>query len=341
MSAKLNMTWTKIGDLFVLPMPSEDKAQVWTSRDLLHWTKVVLPVTAGEVLAVKAVTTGGPGLVAYGEGYLKSDDSFLKATWTSTDGSSWKRDPSTGLTPGQLWLLRATGEGSVSYLTGAVDVTQFPGTPFESDGQPALIVSQGGATAFTDQMDKVTPVEMWQAIGANGWHKVRVLPKSSNGGHVKNAVQGPRGYFLFGCGADCTQSLGWSSADGIAWRSVISPDIDGLNAILAVDSGFIGLGERVTGLGCAVGDSEIFGVTWTSPDGRQWTKMKEEAQFNRAAIHIAIVQGGTVYGLGVRWPTAAAGPVSTVWTAPLPADSVATIPAPAPTGTPPHGGCGE
>ena len=341
MSARLNMTWTKLGDLFVLPMPSEDQAQVWTSRDLLHWTKAVLPTAATEVLAVKAVTIGGPGLVAYGDGYLKADDSSLTATWTSTDGSSWKRDEATGLTPGQLWLLRATGEGNVSYLTGAVDVTQFPGTAFESNGLPALIVSQGGATAFTDQMDKKTPVEMWQAIGTDGWHKVRVLPKSSNGGHVKNAVQGPKGYFLFGCGADCTKTVAWTSADGVAWRSVISADFDGFNAVLPVGAGFIGLGERVTGTGCAVGDSEIFGVTWTSSDGRQWQKMKEEAQFNRGSIHLAIVQGSTVYGLGIRWPTASNGPVSTVWTAPSPADSLATIPAPAPTPPPSHVGCGD
>jgi len=36
MSGQLNMTWTKLGDLFVLPMPSEDKAWIFTSRDLLH-----------------------------------------------------------------------------------------------------------------------------------------------------------------------------------------------------------------------------------------------------------------------------------------------------------------
>jgi hypothetical protein len=291
---------------------------------------------------VKAVTIGGPGLVAYGDGYLAADDSSLTATWTSMDGLSWKRDQTTGLTPGQLWLLRATGEGNVSYLTGAVDVTQFPGAPFESNSLPALIVSQGGATAFTDQMDKVTPVEMWQAIGTNGWHKVRVLPKSSNGGHVKLAAQGPQGYFLFGCGADCEATVGWTSADGVAWRTVLAPDFDGLHSVLAVESGFIGLGERVTGLGCVVGESEIFGVTWTSADGRQWTKMKEEAQFNRGAIHIVIPQGGTLYGLGIRWPTASGGPVSTVWTAALPEDVFATIPPPvAPTSPPSHVGCGD
>jgi hypothetical protein len=342
MSGQRNMTWTKVGDLFVVPIASpNDKAEVWTSRDLLHWTKAVLPVGAGESLTVKAVTRGGPGLVAYGDGSLAPDDSSITATWTSTDGVTWKRNAATGLTPGQLWLLRATGEGNVSYVSGPVDVTEFPGTPFKSPGQPALIVSQGGATAFTDQMDEVTPVEMWQAIGTDGWHKVRVLPKSSNGGHVKNAVQGPKGYFLFGCGADCTQSVGWTSADGVAWRTVLDAEFDGLNSILAVASGFIGLGERVTGLGCALSDSEIFGVTWTSLDGREWTKMKEEAQFNRASIHIAIVRTGRVYGLGIRWSTAAEGPVSTVWTAVLPADDLTTVPAPAPTPPPAHAGCGD
>lgn len=343
MSGRQNMSWTKLGDVFVVSMPSEEEAQVWTSRDLLHWTKAKLPVAASEVVGVKAVSIGGPGLVAYGVGYLKSDDSSLSAFWTSTDGSTWARVEGTQpvLTAGQTWLLRATGEGNVTYLAGPADVTEFSGVPFASKDYPAMIVSQGGVTAFTTQDNNTKPVEMWQAIGTTAWQRVRVLPKSSNGGTVFSAVQGPKGYFVSGCNANCNASTSWTSADGIAWRTATMPEVDNLNAIVAVDSGFIALGARVTGLGCAVGDSEIFGVTWTSSDGRLWEKMKEEAQFNRAAIHIAIVQGSTLYGLGTRWPTAEDGPVSTVWTAPLPADSLAIVPAPAPTPPPSHAGCGD
>lgn len=119
------------------------------------------------------------------------------------------------------------------------------------------------------------------------------------------------------------------------------PDIDSVNGIVADDSGFIAVGQRVTGLGCAVGDSEIFGETWTSPDGRSWHKMKEQAQFNRASIHVGIVENGTLFGLGIRFPSAEDGPVSTVWTAPLPNDDIAAAPAPGPTPKPAHAGCGD
>ncbi len=340
-SGQRNQTYTKLGDLFVLPMPSEAEAQVWTSRDLLHWTKRKLPVEAGEILAVKAVTIGGPGLMAYG--YGEYDNSPLSAFWTSTDGSTWSRIQGSGLPAGQEWLLRATGEGNVSYLTGPVDVTQFPGTPFPRDEAPTMIVSQGGITAFESRSDTKGPIAMWQAIGTTPWRQVHVLPNSYRG-TAFNATQGPRGYVVFGCGTGCTGGVGWWSPDGDTWKAITTTEIDGINGVVATSSGFIAYGERGTGLGCAVGSNEIFGTTWTSADGRKWTKMKEQAQFNGASIHVAIVDGATLFGLGIRYPAKDAdygGPISTVWTAPLPADSVATIPAPAPTPAPSHAGCGD
>jgi hypothetical protein len=180
---------------------------------------------------------------------------------------------------------------------------------------------------------------MWQAIGTTPWRQVHVMPNSYRG-IATNAAQGPRGYVVFGCNSGCTGGAGWWSPDGDTWKAIATSGMDDINGVVATPSGFIAYGERVTGLGCAVGSDEIFGTTWTSPDGRKWTKMKEQAQFNRASIHVAIVESGTLFGLGTRY-LADGGPISTVWTAPLPADSVATVPAPAPTGTPPSTGCGD
>ena len=138
-----------------------------------------------------------------------------------------------------------------------------------------------------------------------------------------------------------TDSAGWTSADGITWKAIAALVVDGGNALIADQAGFVIVGERVTGLGCAVGDSEIFGETWTSSDGRTWHKMPEEAQFNHASLHLLIAEGRTLHGLGLSY-LASGAPRSTVWTATLPDDSATTAPASTPTPAPSAStGCGN
>jgi hypothetical protein len=319
-----NVSWTKLGDLYVVPVYSEDRPVVWTSRDLLHWTKATLPFSAGETLGATAVTLGGPGLVAIGVGF--AGEASIDAAWTSTDGRTWKRVSDPGLSAGQKWLLQAVADDLVTFTAGPVDVTMFPGKAIDAADVPVMVMSEEGLTAFVIPGAK-RAVEIWGAIGTTAWRRVGVLPHST-GASVSLASHGPDGWFVKGCVNNCATN-GWASRDGITWQTVTS--LPGtLNAIVADGSGFIAVGDRNTGTGCAIAEYEVFGETWTSVDGRRWRRAPDQAQFNRATIQALIVKDGTLFGIGVRYPADGLAR-STVWTADLPADSLAT----GPTSTPP------
>lgn len=337
-------TWTKLGDTYLFAVDTQGYddgftggPQIWWSEDLLHWRRATIAHPATQHLSVTAVTRGGPGLVAIGTDV--PDDVPQEMLWTSTDGKAWKpaTESQTGLTAGQLWLLRRTASGNVSY-DGAVDVTRYRGAPLEPDTSRWITVDAGDLTVFTDATDTTNKVEIWRAEGSSAWRKVGTLPKSS-GATVFDAIHGSHGYFLFGCVSECAVTSAWTSVDGVTWLSKDGPTFDNVNMLIADQSGFIAVGQRVTGKGCAVADSDIFGESWTSSDGRTWRKTKEEPQFNHASIQLLIPRGRTLFGLGMRWVSDHAVP--TVWTSALPNDSVTSGPAPAPTKAPPSGGCGD
>ncbi|HEX7473088.1 MAG TPA: hypothetical protein VF323_08390 [Candidatus Limnocylindrales bacterium] len=340
MAGRVNLTWTKFGDLFVVPVDtaaSEAGPQIWISHDALTWQKATIR-PAGKLFSVSAVTLGGPGLIAIGSDL--NGDSPTDAFWTSTDGLVWNRAKTSGLTPGQDWLLRVTENGYVTWASGVVDVSQYKGPRLDTEQEPRLVASGGSLTAFVNPSDTKHPVEVWTSSGTAGWQQAGVVVKS-DGATVLSAAQGAHGWFAIGCGTDCTDTAGWTSSDGIVWQSVDASTVDGANVLVADQAGFVIVGERVTGLGCAVGDSEIFGETWTSSDGRTWHKMPEEPQFNRASMHVLIVEGRSIFGLGLSY-TAGGVPKSAVWTATLPIDSVTTAPASTPTPAPSaSAGCGN
>ena len=238
-----------------------------------------------------------------------------------------------------MWLLRATASGDVSYDDGAVDVTRYLGTALEPDSARWITVAGGDLTAFTDSAITSNKVEIWQADGSSAWRRVGTLPKST-GATVFDAVHGSHGYFLFGCVSECGATRAWTSVDGVTWLSRDESTFDNVNMLLADQSGFIAVGQRVTGKGCAVAESDIFGESWTSSDGRTWRKTKEEPQFNHASIQLLIPRGRALFGLGMRWVSDHAVP--TVWTSALPNDSVTSGAPPTPTPTlAPGGGCGD
>jgi hypothetical protein len=102
----------------------DDDAAVWTSADGSTWTRVPDDGTLfggpGDQ-SMRAVTAGGPGLVAVG--YDTSTDEVGAAVWTSPDGLSWTRIPSTlevfdGSDARGMWGVTADGDGLVA--VGAV-----------------------------------------------------------------------------------------------------------------------------------------------------------------------------------------------------------------------------
>ena len=337
-------TWTRLGDTFVMAVGTqgdESGPRIWLSEDALHWRAVTVDPASDQSVSVQAVTTGGPGLVAIGEVAGSTDDVPSRTLWTSPDGVSWTRSADTGLTDGQLWLLDATARDAVVYDEAGAQVTAYAG-PAWTGGDPLTIVDTAGVlTAFVGDTPG-QPIGVWASGGASGWTQVATMP-GADGGNVLRAAHGPAGWVAFGCDADCSSLVSWTSTDGVTW--LVTPDapMDEVTAIVADQAGFVAVGQRITGLGCAVGEGEIFGETWTSSAGRTWRQMPDQPEFDRASIHTLLVSGRTLFGLGATWPADGA-PTSTAWSYDLPDassdDGLSPTPAPVATPSPSGEGCG-
>ena len=84
---------TALLDYSSLPLSSvtEFRGAVWTSPDGQRWTRVserLLPEAGGEKVFLRAVATGGPGLIAVG--WRARDSDVDPVVWTSADGQAWK-----------------------------------------------------------------------------------------------------------------------------------------------------------------------------------------------------------------------------------------------------------
>ena len=136
------VAWT--GDRFVAVGLEDDDAAVWISTDGTGWERVADPggMFGGGIgsTAMRAVTTGGPGLVAVGSGWAVDRPAVV--VWTSPDGVAWTRvehDEAVfgGLGP-PLVMSVAAGRGGVIAVG-------FDGEP-DGVGDVALWTSPDGLT---------------------------------------------------------------------------------------------------------------------------------------------------------------------------------------------------
>ncbi len=138
-------------------------AAVWTSPDGVDWT----PVPHSEEVfggpddqTMEAVAAGGPGLVAVGQDY--NGEGVGAAVWTSADGLTWSKVPSTldtfggsrargmwGVTSDGSGLVAVGAVGSGSAIWTSPDGTVWTQVPqndgsFDKDGGAMFDVIQGG-----------------------------------------------------------------------------------------------------------------------------------------------------------------------------------------------------
>ena len=320
--------WTQLAGRYVMAVDTmanpELGPEIWISGDALQWTRASVGAEHPEgaegedvSVTVEAVSIGGPGLVAKGE--IAGNDWFTPVLWTSTDGLAWDQVAGdAGLSPGQRWLLDRAANGDVVFAGGPADVSRYEGPPIDfapfgsqTDVESLHVVvgEDGTVTAFLKADDVTHPIEIWRAGGTEAWHKIGTIAKSEQSLVWRVAVR-PKRWILL------ASSASWTSSDGIAWKPGAGPDTI-INDLIVDATGFIAVGERMTGTGCAVADWEIYGETWTSVDGRTWQKMPDTPGFNRASIQRLILKDRTLVGLGLAW-TGEAVPVPTVWTVTLP-----------------------
>ncbi len=86
----------------------------------------------------------------------------------------------------------------------------------------------------------------------------------------------------------------WTSLDGTTWNRIGRlPDVLATTAI-QLPTGWLAVGGLDISTGCATIGPTI-GLTWTSPDGRTWTRLRDDP---RGVISALAMRGDTLVGLG-------------------------------------------
>jgi hypothetical protein len=264
---------------------AEYDAAVWLSADGVTWTRVPDQDAFGgpSVQWMKAVTAGGPGLVAVGEDDATYGDP-RPAVWLSEDGLTWDRlDPAAiqGVADDPPGGARCTGAAAVMN-----DVTA---------GGPGLIAVgtvEGGACPYS------LPA-VWVSSDGSTWDQILLdsgVTGTTNLSSVRAVVVGPNGIAAVGgigdlkaaeggLGAGHTYGAVWMSEDGIDWRLAGVLDHGALDDTAGSRYGAYAGDARWDGdalvvLGAALtpyGTNTSYAVVWASPDlGQTWHQIAME-----------------------------------------------------------------
>jgi hypothetical protein len=186
--------------------------------------------------------------------------------------------------------------------------------------QPALDGTHLAAVAWTGRRfvaagDRDGTLVVADSPDGRTWHVQPSLPMHDVSDHVDSIhgiAAGPAGVVIIGStvGKDRTAVAAWYSPDGLTWT--VAPEqrslgggsdrTTGMNAIAAVDDGWIAVGEEgPANIECVA--CWISAVTWTSNDGLRWTRSAEGGDLAEAAL-TGITAGGHGYvGVGTALDT--------------------------------------
>jgi hypothetical protein len=227
-----------------------------------------------DIFRMKAVTTGGPGLVAVGERGGESDqiehsgawigNRPVGAVWTSVDGVTWSRVPHDPNVFGEWEEDRGPVSAPMHGLSASMsDVTTGgPGLVAVADvyrgglgfGHGAAWTSPDGFTwsLANDQIEAVGVA----AVTAGGPGLVAVGLAS------ETPTPSPRN--------ETWMAAVWTSTDGVTWSRVPpQPEVLGgpdYQAMETVNTGGPGL--------VAVGEASQGPTVWTSTDGTTWSRLE-------------------------------------------------------------------
>lgn len=256
------------GEGFVAVGMDRNGGALWLSPDGLDWERVA--IEDGDRGFIEAVVADGPGLVAVGQQWI-TPDSYVGAVWVlppeasapaettplppgpSATESGWARvaiDPALA-TDGRFYDIAPAGSGLVAL-----------GVRGEPDGSRSRLV-------FTS-VDGLA----WEIAAV---FEAQTIPISIVA-EGPSLVIGGRQDFDDG-GSD---AVFWYSTDGSAWTRVPhDPEVFGDAKVYRIDPGVFGdvtvyrvVATETRILAAGDGwDDEFYGaVTWTSTDGRIWTR---------------------------------------------------------------------
>jgi hypothetical protein len=263
-------------------------AIVWTSPDGITWSRAPHNETVFDGASMNSVTTGGPGLVAVGDGERGDDEHSDVVVWTSPDGITWSRVPHDNAA--------FDGASMVSVVAGAFGLVAV-GTGWD-DVAVGADWDEGRAAVWTSP-DGIT------------WSRVRsdetVFGKNTA---MKSVTIGGPGLVAVGRDwSDGASAAVWTSTDAITWSRVpddeavfASPDQYEMDDVIAAGPGLIAVGSESQGEECeqcSFRDGANGAAVWTSPDGITWSRMPHaELIFGGARMRSVAVGGPGLVAVG-------------------------------------------
>jgi len=213
--------------------------------------------------AMRAVTAGGPGLVAVGSETRGSDSDA--AVWVSADGVTWARVPHDEEIFG----------GNRRQVMNAV-----------AAGGPGLVaVGYDQAEAGTDDAGgRSTDAAVWTSVDGLAWARVPGTRRSSRrelAGDERVVAGGP-GLVAVGydsasqgwSGLDANAAV-WTSADGIAWARVPNAEMFGDRLMQMMNAVTVG-GPGLVAVGYDGAVNRYDAAVWTSVDGLTWARIPQD-----------------------------------------------------------------
>ena len=283
----------------------------WISRDRQHWTLTALPGPEDPTIPT-AIAREPDGLtivagrIGSRAAAWRADD---PAMWTQMDGGdAFVEPPETRIT-----AVISTDHGFIA--GGWSGVITEPGHPrfwisrdertWTRAGDPtsgedgrvvAIAAGPGGLVAVgtTGALGKTTGSAAWRSMDGRTW--TRVDDPDLAAGEIRSVTAGGPGYVAVGSDLGETTARVWLSADGSSWA--LAPDADSLtfhglgitmsDVVAGPGGGLVAVGHFL--FGSQYGQ----GTAWTSPDGRTWTRMPDEAAFGQGEP-LAVIADGAGY----------------------------------------------
>jgi hypothetical protein len=311
----------------------------WTASqpDRHRWTLAGLPTTATDgafALSIAAGAVAGPtaGRVAV-VGHAGND----ATAWTSSDGVTW--EPATGgdaFVEGPATGMTTVVAGPDGFLAGGFagalnqpGVPRFWGSPdgrawsrLSSDGAgptgrvASIAAGPGGfvAVGTVGPVGHPTTSAVWTSADGVRWQRIPDSPVLGKGAMASVAAGGP-GYVAVGSAMDSAAALVWLSEDGRTWQLAPAQDsltYHGLGITMA--DVIAGPGQLLAVGHFLFGQQFGQGTAWTSPDGRTWTRMPDQASLGQGEPQAVIADGAGYVATGTVG--APDNYIPTVWLSP-------------------------
>jgi hypothetical protein len=254
--------------------------EAWASEDGITWSRSSSPAQDPEFGqgAVIALAAGGPGFVAVGA---------PNKAWYSTDGTDWAL-AEVPPPPGEPSALVRPLDRSQTQGTVEMEGVAASGSNLLAWGKSIWVHDDGSAT--------FVPV-FWVSNDGTSW-----TTAPAPGGPVwgyPTVSGGPKGFVVVNEGGGL-----WFSADGTSWERVAQDAFgasrwatEGQLLASAIAGGSAGYVAVATDGRCnLIACSSQEAVIWTSPDGRSWARLPNDARFEGTPT-----SGGAGAGVVAAW----------------------------------------